>query len=223
MDAAARLELRRKINAVRRDQPDHGRRIYQTVINLHITDQTLLAGQGIARIEGHGPTYTHRLEELLGHRRIVLRPVIDLNQTLSVHAYEIPTRIRDHTNQRYPIEQFPYGTAETHTTTRTTGDTAGTTSTDLDHIKPYQPGAPSAQTSTDNLAPLRRYTHRLKTHGNWNVRRINPHTLEWTSPHGYQWHVDHNGTHPVPTQNPRPHPEPRPRTRPKPPRPGGQS
>jgi hypothetical protein len=188
MDAAARVELRRKIDATRRDHPDR-RRTYQTVINLHITDETLLAGSGIARVEGLGPVYADRLEELLGHHRIVLRPVIDLNQALSVHAYEIPTRIRDHINQRYPVEQFPYGTAET-------GRAA-----DLDHIQPFQPESSAAQTSTDNLAPLRRYAHRLKTHGDWDVRRLDPYTLEWTSPHGYRFHVDHNGTRPVFTRS----------------------
>ncbi|QNE19387.1 hypothetical protein F1D05_17525 [Kribbella qitaiheensis] len=189
MDTAARLELRRKINATRCDHPNQGRRTYQTVVNLHITDQTLLAGEGTARVEGYGPAYTDRLEELLGHHRIVLRPVIDLNQAISVHAYEIPTRIRDHINQRYPVEQFPYGSGET------------TNSTDLDHLQPYQPENPTAQTNTENLAPLRRFSHRLKTHGDWEVRRIDAHTLEWISPHGYQFHVDHNGTHPAPTRN----------------------
>ncbi|QNE19666.1 hypothetical protein F1D05_19270 [Kribbella qitaiheensis] len=140
MDAVARLELRRRIEAVRGDHPDR-RRIYQTVVNLHITDETLLAGAGTARVEGYGPVYTGKLEELLGHHRIVLRPVIDLGTALSVHAYEIPGRIRDHNKLRYPVEQFPYGTGET------------TTSTDLDHIRPYRPGGPPGQTSTGNLVP----------------------------------------------------------------------
>jgi len=197
LDAAARRELRRKIDATRRHHPDR-RRTYQTVVTVHITDQTLLTGSGVARVEGYGPVYTDQLAELLGHHRIVIRPVIDLNQAISVHAYEIPDRIRDHTTQRYPVEQFPYGTGET------------THSTDLDHIQPYQPGSPSNQTHTDNLNPLRRYSHRLKTHGDWNVRRINHHTLEWTSPHGYQFHLDHNGTHPIRDRNRQPQTQPKP-------------
>ncbi|MEU0093082.1 hypothetical protein [Kribbella sp. NPDC006257] len=180
-DAAARQELRRTIDAARRDHPDR-RRTYQTVVNLHITDETLLAGGGVARVEGYGPVYADRLEELLGHHRIVVRPVIDLNTAASVHAYEIPTHIREHIDLRYPVEQFPYGTGET------------TSSTDLDHIQPYTPESPTEQTTTDNLTPLRRFSHRLKTHGHWKVRRISKHTLEWTSPHGYIFHVDHNGT-----------------------------
>ncbi len=198
MDAAARLELRRKLETIRSDHPERGRRTFQTVLTIHITDETLLAGKGTARIEGYGPVYTHQLEELLGHHRIVVRPVNDLHTPISVHSYEIPDRLRDQINLRYPIEQFPYGTGET------------TNSTDLDHITPYRPGNPEPQTRTDNLVPQRRYSHRLKTHGNWTVHRINTHTLEWTSPHGYQFHVDHNGTHPIHTrrQPQRPKPEP---------------
>jgi hypothetical protein len=195
MDTAARLELRRKIDAARRDRPNQGRRIYQTVVNLHITDETLLAGGGIARVEGYGPVYTDQLEELLGHHRIVLRPVIDLNTALSVHAYEIPTGIRDQVNLRYPVEQFPYGTGETRTTTNPTS--GARTSSDLDHIQPYRPDGSPDQTNTNNLAPLLRFSHRLKTHGDWTVRRIDKHTLEWTTKHGFKFHVDHNGTHPV--------------------------
>jgi hypothetical protein len=197
MDTAARLELRRKIDATRRDHPEQGRRTYQTVVNLHITDETLLTGKGIARVEGYGPVYTDQLEELLGHHRIVLRPVIDLNTALSVHAYEIPNRICDHVNLRYPVEQFPYGTAETRTTT----NSHNRASTDLDHIQPYRPGETAKQTSTNNLAPQRRFSHRLKTFGDWRVRRIDKYTLEWTTKHGYKFHVDHNGTNPIPRRN----------------------
>jgi hypothetical protein len=197
MDAAARLELRRRIDAVRRDHPDiRGRRVYQTVVTVHITDETLFAGAGTARVEGYGPVYTDRLEELLGHHRIVVRPVIDLNTPISVHSYEIPERIRDQVNLRYPVEQFPYGTGETRTTTNPTS--TGRAATDLDHIEPYRPEDPSPQTNTDNLAPLRRFSHRLKTHADWDERRVNAYTVEWTSPHGYVFHVDHNGTRRAP-------------------------
>ncbi|QNE19560.1 hypothetical protein F1D05_18595 [Kribbella qitaiheensis] len=198
MDAAARLELRRKVDATRQDRPEPGRRTYQTVVNLHITDETLLAGKGVARVEGYGAVYTDQVAELLGHHRIVIRPVIDLNTALSVHAYEIPNRISDHVNQRYPIEQFPYGTTETRTTPNHTGTGGGSASTDLDHIQPYKTGGPPNQTSTDNLAPQGRFGHRLKTHDDWKLRRIDNYTLEWTTKHGYTFHIDHTGTHPIP-------------------------
>ena len=51
---------------------------------------------------------------------------------------------------------------------------------DLDHVSPYPLGA----TIADNLAPLCRYHHRLKTHGNWQVRQLSGGQLQWTSPRG---------------------------------------
>jgi hypothetical protein len=222
MDTAERLELRRKLDAVRREHPEiRGRRTFQTVLTVHITDETLFTGKGTARVEGYGPVYTDRLEELLGHHRIVVRPVNNLHTPISVHSYEIPQHLRDQINQLYPVEQFPYGTGETRTTTNSASEER--LPTDLDHINPYRPLDPTPQTRTDNLAPQRRFSHRLKTHGDWNVRRINPYTLEWTSPHGYTFQVDHNGTHhiPVPNQHQRNqagqagragHPHPKPRT-----------
>ena len=157
----------------------------RTVLYIHLAAETLLAGQGVARIEGFGPVLTNRLAELLGHDQIVVRPVIDLNQNISVDAYEIPSRIRERIKLIYPVEQFPFGTVTT------------TKSTDLDHINPFQPTGPPGQTSTTNLAPLGRYSHRVKTHGGWTVRRVDDHTLEWTTRHGFRFRVDQTGTHPL--------------------------
>ncbi len=50
---------------------------------------------------------------------------------------------------------------------------------DLDHRTPYADGGP---TSPDNLAPLCRRHHRIKTHGGWTVRAETGGTLCWTSP-----------------------------------------
>ena len=67
---------------------------------------------------------------------------------------------------------------------------------DLDHIQPYDPLGPPGQTNTTNLAPLGRFTHRVKTHARgWNVQRIDHRTLEWTTPHGFTFHVTPTGTH----------------------------
>jgi hypothetical protein len=85
------------------------------------------------------------------------------------------------------VEQFVYGTAET------------TMRTDLDHTEAYDPNGPPGQTSTDNLAPLGRFTHRVKTYGDWPVRRLYDGASEWVSPHGFKFRVDHTGTHPLRT------------------------
>jgi hypothetical protein len=55
------------------------------------------------------------------------------------------------------------------------------------------------------LAPLGRFTHRVKTYDDWPVRRLDDGAREWVSPHGFKFRVDHTGTHPVrthPTDDP---------------------
>ena len=62
---------------------------------------------------------------------------------------------------------------------------------DLDHIQPFNHHTPHSggQTTPDNLQPLCRRHHRLKTHDpGWRVTR-NPHTgtTTWTSPTGHTY------------------------------------
>ncbi len=37
----------------------------------------------------------------------------------------------------------------------------------------------------------------MKTHGRWRLRQTGPGVYEWTSPHGYRYRVDADGTHPL--------------------------
>jgi hypothetical protein len=154
---------------------------------VHLTDKTLATGQGVLRVEEHGPMVAGQLSELLGHDQVVVKPVIDLNDRVSVDAYEIPERIRERVKLIHPVEQFVYGTAET------------TMRTDLDHTEAYDPNGPPGQTNTENLAPLARFSHRLKTHGGWAVRRLDDGAQKWVSPHGFKFRVDHTGSHPLRT------------------------
>jgi hypothetical protein len=156
----------------------------KVIAYVHLTDQTLTTGQGVMRVEEHGPMIADQLRELIGHDQVILKPVIDLNDHISVDAYEIPERIRERVKLIYPVEQFVYGTVVT------------TMRTDLDHVEAYDPTGPPGQTSTSNLAPLGRFSHRLKTHGDWAVRRLDEGASEWVSPHGFKFRVDHTGTHP---------------------------
>jgi hypothetical protein len=192
MDWGARQDLAAKLAAIKQSADTNsngggspGRRPGRTKLYVHITDETLLAGGGTARVEAFGPVFAAKLAELLGHDHIVIQPVIDLNDHVNVNAYEIPHRIRERVKLTYPVEQFPYGPGQT------------TASTDLDHVTPYDPAGPPGQTSTHNLRPLRRFSHRIKTHAGWKVRTLDDHAVEWTTRHGYKFRVDHTGTHPI--------------------------
>jgi hypothetical protein len=163
----------------------------KTDIYVHLTDHTLATGTGVLRVEGLGPLLASQLSEIVGHGPYVVKPVIDLNDAVSVDAYEIPERIRERVKLMHPAELFPYGTRET------------SRAMDLDHIRPFDPLGPPGQTSTENLAPLGRFPHRVKTRGRgWKVRRVDHKTLEWITPHGFTFNVDPTGTHRVPKPSP---------------------
>ncbi|WP_328988900.1 HNH endonuclease [Kribbella sp. NBC_01245] len=149
---------------------------------VHLSDDTLASGEGVIRVEGIGPMLFSRLREVFGHDQIVVRPVIDLREKVSVDAYEIPHRIRERVVLRDLYCTFPWCNKR------------ATRSIDLDHIKPYDPDGPPGQTSTDNLTPCCRYHHRLKTHGGWTCVRLADGALKWTSPQGARFIVDHTGT-----------------------------
>ncbi|MFG1814669.1 hypothetical protein ACGFIF_12950 [Kribbella sp. NPDC049174] len=196
VDAAARHVLDARLAQIRHDahtKPRTGRQLRpgQTEIYVHLTDHTLATGTGVLRVEDVGPLLASQLSELVGHGPYTVKPVIDLHDAVSVDAYEIPDRIRERVKLLHPVELFPYGTRETHR------------AMDLDHIQPYDPLGPPGQTSTDNLAPLGRFPHRVKTHGRgWNVRRLDHKTLRWTTPNGFMFHVDPTGTHRAPNPLP---------------------
>jgi hypothetical protein len=157
-------------------------------VYVHLTDHTLATGTGVIRAEEIGPLLMDQFTELVGYGPYIVKPVIDLNNAVSRDAYEATAQIREHIKLIHPVELFPYGTRET------------TSSIDLDHIEPYDPLGPPGQTNTQNLAPLGRFGHRVKTHARgWKVRRIDPKTLQWTTPHGFVVRVDPTGTHPMPS------------------------
>ncbi|RZT26301.1 uncharacterized protein DUF222 [Kribbella sp. VKM Ac-2569] len=162
-----------------------GRRNRHTLY-VHLTDRTLATGDGVLRVEELGPLLARQLSELLGHDQVVVKPVIDLQDEVSVHAYEIPDRIREQVRLRHPVDMFPYSGAE------------ATTRMDQDHISPYDRAGPPGQTGPDNLIPLGRLHHRAKTFGGWRSRRLPTGAVDWISPHGFRFVVDHTGTHPVP-------------------------
>ncbi|MFF0269683.1 DUF222 domain-containing protein [Kribbella sp. NPDC004536] len=300
--------LRARLAAIKQDAYSNGlgagtgRRARHTLY-VHLTDKTLATGTGVLRVEQLGPQLANQLSELLGHDQVIVKPVIDLHDQVSVHSYEIPDRIRERVRLRHPVDMFPYSGAEAtvsmdqdhitpydhttpdnhasphnhttshnhtsphnHTTSHnhtsphdrttprdrnnqdTTDTTRGTDTTraaditDITDItddavgteSPNRGGSPgragrsrppgreaspdrsgppekAGQTSGDNLIPQGRLHHRAKTFGGWRNRRLPNGTIEWTSPHGFRFHVDHTGTHPQPhrqTTSPKRQPRP---------------
>jgi hypothetical protein len=121
---------------------------------------------------------------------ITIKPVIDLAKPLSAPGYAIPGRIREHVILRDRTCVFPWCTRPAR-------------GCDIDHIDAYdhqadaedrpQPGP----TSTDNLAALCRFHHRLKTHSRWRYAMTQPGAYVWTSPHGHHFTRDRTGSSPL--------------------------
>ncbi|WP_110205951.1 HNH endonuclease signature motif containing protein [Nocardioides daejeonensis] len=71
---------------------------------------------------------------------------------------------------------------------------------DLDHIDPYVPpdaGGPPGQTRSENLAPLCRRHHLVKTTGRWRYRRLADGSYLWTNRHQQRWLVSPDGATPL--------------------------
>ncbi len=134
----------------------------------------------IARMEGHGPVTVAFVRHLVSHiaGQVKVQPVIDLNQGASVDAYEIPQKLREAVHLIHPGDVFPYAA--------NLGKQV-----DIDHQIPYSEGG---KTSTDNLGPLTRTHHRIKTHAGWEVRQPFPGIVIWRDPHGAHYLVDQTGT-----------------------------
>ena len=122
---------------------------------------------------------------------VVVKPVIDLRQRLETAGYTPTPRIRDHVIARDRTCVFPW-----------CGRNARRC--DLDHVTPYDHAHPDrgGPTATDNLAPLCRRHHRLKTRGRWRYTMTSPGVFVWTSPHGHQFLRDHTGSQPIDPAHP---------------------
>jgi hypothetical protein len=104
---------------------------------------------------------------------VTVRPVLDLNKELTTGSYTPTPRQREQAWLTHPTCVFP----------RCTRPSRGQ---DLDHITEWPTGA----TSSQNLAPLCRGHHRLKTHTAWTYQRTGPRTFTWTSPHGLTYDTE---------------------------------
>ena len=77
-------------------------------------------GDGIARIEDHGPLTEAWVREHLGpHARFTITPVHDIEGQAPVDAYEIPDRHRQAVHLMMPADTFPFAssTSRSHRST----------------------------------------------------------------------------------------------------------
>jgi hypothetical protein len=134
----------------------------------------------LARVENQRQVVTaERVREWCGHpdAEVVVKPVIDTSEHLHVEGYEIPDRLREQVIQRDHQCVFPWCTRAARRC-------------DIDHVIPW----PEGETASDNVAPMCRRHHRLKTHGGWTYTMFEIGRYLWTSPHGYRYLRDHTGT-----------------------------
>ena len=132
----------------------------------------------VAEVQGWGAVLISQLGSLLDGCKVTVRPVVDAGWLRPARGYEIPDSMRLAVTERWPVDAFPYGTLRS-------------TACDIDHSKPYGDGG---LTEVDNLAPLKRFGHRVRTHGGWKLEQAEPGRLTWVSPHGYTYAVTPAGT-----------------------------
>jgi hypothetical protein len=165
----------------------------QAVLYVRISEEALRSGHGVAVCGGSGGAGSvgvvtvQQVQDLLGHCRVTVRPVLDLRDQLPVDTHEIPTAMREAVKISRPSSVFPF--------THTLGEP------DLDHTIAYvspDRGGPPGQTRTGNLGPMTRFGHRVKTHGRgWCHHQPVPGVYLWRTPHGYWTRVDRHGTRPL--------------------------
>ena len=114
---------------------------------------------------------------------LTVLPVLDLTQALRTDAYQAPDRLRRHSTLLHGTCVFPWCTRPA-------------ARCDLDHRTPARAtsDAHGGETSTENLAPLCRHHHRLKTQAGWSDTGIDPGTYLWTDPYRQQFLRDPTGT-----------------------------
>ncbi len=163
-------------------QPRKPRQPRQVVLYVHLAEAAIRGESGgFGRCETtRTPVTAQQIRDWCANpdAQIVVKPVIDLDAHHHVEAYEVPDRIAEQSILVNHACVFPWCTRSAR-------------ACDSDHIRPHDTGGP---TCSDNIAPLCRKHHRLKTHGGWTYTRIEAGTFLWNSPHGYTYLRDRSGT-----------------------------
>ena len=114
--------------------------------------------------------------------KVIIKPIIDLDEHIWVMSYEASDRLKDQTTLRDGTCVHPWCTRPA-------------IRCDGEHRVPHDPDHPErGPTCSCNQAPLCRRHHRAKTTGGWTYVTIEPGTYLWRSPLGYQYLRDHTGT-----------------------------
>ena len=145
-------------------------------------------GPGLAATDRLGPVVVvvAQLQDWLARHGSIatLTPVIDLSRRDAVDRHDPPEWMATQVRLRDPHCVYPH-------CDRRSWDC------DLDHIDAYQSpdnGGPPGQTHPDNLAPLCRRHHLVKTVGRWRYRRNPDGSYLWTNDHGRTYLVTPFGT-----------------------------
>jgi hypothetical protein len=123
-------------------EPEPRRFRHRAVLYVHLHQAALDAGAGVARVEGLAPHTLVQLGRLLGHRRLTVKPVIDLAERVSVDAYEFPEWIKERIHLIHPGDAFPHASRLSRRV-------------DIDHPKPYDVDGPPDQTNSHDDATRR--------------------------------------------------------------------
>ena len=156
----------------------------QVVLHVHLSDAAVRGASDcldLARVENHRRVVTAdqvRTWCASPDAQVVVKPVIDLDEHIHVESYEVPDRLREQSALRDHNCVFPWCSRPARRA-------------DADHVVPFADGG---TTSSDNIAPLCRRHHRLKTHTAWTYTMLEPGSYLWSTPHGYQFLRDHEGT-----------------------------
>ncbi|MFI5622611.1 HNH endonuclease signature motif containing protein [Nocardioides sp. NPDC051685] len=153
-------------------------RVVELVIH---TDTRDLAGTGLVRLANtRGLASIERIEQWATTPGTVVKPivVVDLAEDIEATGYVPTARQRRQAALIHEKCSFPYCQARAE-------------HCDLDHRVAHADGGP---TSSQNLTPLCRRHHRMKTHHGWRYHRLRAGVYRWRSPHGYQYIVTPTGT-----------------------------